>query len=69
MESNPTAGDLTSAEARDKPGLIRNSAWGEMYEESLISAQYLGEALAMTLLRQIFSRYPDSLAIRSLRAS
>jgi hypothetical protein len=41
-----------------------NSVWGEMYEESAAAAEYRGEELAVSLLSQLFRRYPDSLAIR-----
>jgi cyclopropane-fatty-acyl-phospholipid synthase len=41
-----------------------DSAWGQIYEEPLTAPPHRGDALAVTLLRQLFWHYPGSLAVR-----
>jgi len=63
MKANQlSSGPASPAERASVPR--PNSIWGEMYEESAAATEPRGEELAVSLLGQLFRRYPDSLAIR-----
>jgi cyclopropane-fatty-acyl-phospholipid synthase len=64
MENSPTTVESSRAGLVEQHGLDRDPIWDETDAETIPVPAYRGDALAATLLTQLFQAYPGSLAVR-----